>query len=73
MEQEREERMKKGDLTAGMTRVRGLLMELWGEVSGDAREFDAGRREQVIAALEQKHGLSRQEAEAEIEKYLRGS
>jgi uncharacterized protein YjbJ (UPF0337 family) len=64
--------MKKGELAAKLTRVKGVLMELWGEVTGDEREFDAGRREQVIAALEEKLGLSRKEAEEEFEKHIRG-
>jgi uncharacterized protein YjbJ (UPF0337 family) len=64
--------MKKEDLTERLTRVKGILMELWGEVTGDAEEFDAGRRERVIAALEEKYGLSRREAEEELEKHIRG-
>ena len=64
--------MKKEELAAKLTGVKGILMELWGEVTGDAKEFDAGRREQVIAALEEKFGLSRKEAEEEFEKHIRG-
>jgi uncharacterized protein YjbJ (UPF0337 family) len=63
--------MKKEELAAKVTRVKGVLMELWGEVTGNEREFDAGRREQVIAALEEKYGMSRAEAEEAFEKFIR--
>jgi len=64
--------MQKTDLSAQLTRVKGVLMEFWGEVTGDEKEFAAGRREQVVAALQQKHGLSHAEAEAEFDRFVGG-
>jgi uncharacterized protein YjbJ (UPF0337 family) len=49
-------------------RIRGVAMELRGELTGDGRAFAAGQREESIGKLEEYYGMSREEAQREVEK-----
>lgn len=62
--------MKSTELTGIWDRIRGIAMELGGEVTGDWRTFAAGRREELIGKLEEHYGMSREEAQQEVEKFF---
>jgi len=47
--------------------VKGFNRELWGELTGNAREFNAGRRQLLIGRLEARYGMSRDEAEQKVD------
>ncbi len=50
-------------------RAKGFARELWGELTGDDLEFIAGQRERLIGQLEEKYGLSREEAEQQVKDF----
>lgn len=62
--------MKGTELKGMWDRIRGVAMELGGELTGDGREFTAGQREELIGKLEEYYGMDRQEAEREVEKFF---
>jgi uncharacterized protein YjbJ (UPF0337 family) len=62
--------MKETELKGMWDRIRGVAMELGGELTGDGREFAAGQREELIGKLEEYYGMSREEAQREVEKYF---
>lgn len=43
--------------------IKGMGLEMWGELRGDADLFAAGQHERMIGQLEKKQNLSRKEAE----------
>ncbi|HEY7744797.1 MAG TPA: hypothetical protein VIA07_00560 [Desulfuromonadales bacterium] len=47
-----------------------MAMELGGELTGDGREFTAGQQEELIGKLEEYYGMSREEAQREVEKFF---
>lgn len=47
--------------------VKGFNRELWGELTGNAREFSAGRRLLLIGRLEAGCGMNRDEAEQQVD------
>jgi uncharacterized protein YjbJ (UPF0337 family) len=62
--------MKGTELKGMWDRIRGVVMELGGELTGDGREFTAGQREELIGKLEEHYGMSREEAQREVEKFF---
>lgn len=62
--------MRETELKGIWDRIRGVAMELGGELTGDGREFAAGQREELIGKLEEYYGMSREEAEREVEKFF---
>jgi uncharacterized protein YjbJ (UPF0337 family) len=62
--------MKETELKGLWDRIRGLAMELGGELTGDGREFAAGQREELIGKLEEYYGMSREEAQAQVEQFF---
>lgn len=47
--------------------LQGFGRAIWGELTGDGREFSAGLRQRLIGRLEARSGLSRAEAEAKVD------
>ncbi len=50
--------------------LKGLAMELWGELTGDDLEFIGGQRERLIGKLEEKYGMDRAEAERQADEFF---
>lgn len=51
--------------------VKGIARELWGELSGDERQFNAGQIERLIGRMQEKYDLSREEAKKRVDDFLR--
>ena len=47
--------------------LQGFNRELWGELTGNARDFNAGRRQRLIGRLEAGYGMNRDEAEQKVD------
>jgi uncharacterized protein YjbJ (UPF0337 family) len=45
---------------------KGRLRERWGEITDDEWNVIAGRREQLVAQLQQRYGISEEEAERQV-------
>jgi uncharacterized protein YjbJ (UPF0337 family) len=48
---------------------RGQVKEKWGRLTDDALDVIAGNRDQLIGKIQEKHGLSKEEAERQIEEW----
>jgi uncharacterized protein YjbJ (UPF0337 family) len=58
------------DMEATWFQVKGKVKEFWGELTGDDVDWIAGRRDQLIGKLEERYGMSREEAERQVDEFL---
>jgi uncharacterized protein YjbJ (UPF0337 family) len=50
---------------------KGRLRERWGEITDDEWNVIAGKREQLIGRLQQRYGISAEEAERQVDEFER--
>ena len=53
------------------TELKGKVKEKWGQLTDDDLEQAAGRRDQLIGALQRRYGYERDRAERELEELTR--
>ena len=51
------------------THLKGRLQEQWGQLTDDELEAVAGNREKLIGKLQEKHRLTKDEAERQLEEW----
>lgn len=51
--------------------IRGEIRETWGELTDDELDQIAGKRDKLAGTLQEKYGWSRDEAERQIDNFLR--
>jgi uncharacterized protein YjbJ (UPF0337 family) len=51
--------------------IRGEIRETWGELTDDELDQIAGKRDKLAGILQEKYGWSRDEAERQIDDFLR--
>jgi uncharacterized protein YjbJ (UPF0337 family) len=59
------------EISGQWTQFKGRLKEQWGELTDDELEAIAGNREQLVGKLQEKHGLTKDEAERQLEEWQR--
>jgi uncharacterized protein YjbJ (UPF0337 family) len=52
--------------------MRGQVKEWWGKLTDDDLEQAAGNSEQIVGLLQQKYGYTRQRAEEEFNRRIKG-
>ncbi|MFP3940776.1 MAG: CsbD family protein [Thermoanaerobaculia bacterium] len=52
-------------------RMKGHFQQKWGELKDDDLEGGAGVRERLIAALQERYGMSADEAEGAVDEFAR--
>ena len=62
--------MENEPLKARWLQVKGVLKELWGEITGDELEFIDGQRDRLVGKLQQIYGMSEEEAQKEVDKII---
>ena len=50
---------------------KGQVKVRWGEITDDELDIIAGRRDQLIGAIQETYGLSKEEAEREVKEFER--
>lgn len=50
-------------------RYRGQVKEQWGHLTDDELEVIAGNRNKLVGKIQEKHGLSKEEAERQLEEW----
>ncbi|MFA5515279.1 MAG: CsbD family protein [Desulfuromonadales bacterium] len=50
--------------------LKGKAREFWGELTGDEIEWIGGRRDQLVGKLEEKYGMSHEEAERQVDEFI---
>ncbi|MBV8267552.1 MAG: CsbD family protein [Planctomycetaceae bacterium] len=53
------------------TELKGKVKEKWGQLTDDDLEQAAGRRDQLIGALQRRYGYERDRAERELDELAR--
>ena len=62
--------MDRDRLKGNWHQLKGKVREFWGELTGDDIDWVAGRREQLIGKLEERYGMSREEAEKQVDEFI---
>ena len=50
---------------------KGALKEKWGKLTDSDLEVIAGKRDQLIGRIQERYGLTKEQAQREVEDYLR--
>jgi uncharacterized protein YjbJ (UPF0337 family) len=53
-------------IEGGWKRVKGKVREQWGQLTDDDLDVIAGRRDQLLGRIQQRHGVARDEAEKQV-------
>ncbi len=53
------------------SQLKGKLRQQWGELTDDDIERVAGKRDELVGILQEKYGHSQEEAEREVNDFLR--
>lgn len=59
--------MENEEFKARWHQLRGLLKELWGELSGNDIDYIDGQRELLVGKLQEKYGMSEEEAQHKVD------
>ena len=58
------------DVVAGnWKQFKGNLLEQWGKLTDDDLDVAAGRRDQILGKLQERHGLAKEEAERQMKDF----
>ena len=49
--------------------VKGKVKEQWGKLTDDDLDVIAGRRDQLLGRIQERHGLARDEAERQVKSF----
>jgi uncharacterized protein YjbJ (UPF0337 family) len=63
--------MNWGRIEGSWTEWKGKVKEKWGQLTDDALEQAAGRRDQLVGALQRRYGYERDRAERELDELTR--
>ncbi len=50
-------------------KVKGKLKEKWGQLTDDDLDVIAGRREQLLGRIQERHGIAKDEAERQVREW----
>jgi uncharacterized protein YjbJ (UPF0337 family) len=53
--------------------VKGKVKERWGKLTDDDIDVIAGKRDQLLGRIQQRHGIAKEEAERQVESFERRS
>jgi uncharacterized protein YjbJ (UPF0337 family) len=63
--------MNQDRIAGNWKQVKGKLREEWGKLTDDDLDVIAGRREQLLGRIQQRHGIARDRAERQVEAFER--
>lgn len=49
--------------------VKGRIKERWGQLTDDDLDVIAGKRDQLLGRIQQRHGIARDEAERQVRQF----
>ncbi|HEX2543795.1 MAG TPA: CsbD family protein [Ramlibacter sp.] len=65
--------MNKDRVQGRWKQLKGKVKEQWGKLTDDDLDVIAGRRDQLLGRIQQRHGLARDEAERQVRSWERTS
>jgi uncharacterized protein YjbJ (UPF0337 family) len=66
-----ESEMNEDRMGGNWKQFKGKIKEQWGKLTDDDLDVIAGKRDQLLGRIQQRHGLARDEAEREVESFER--
>ena len=63
--------MNQDQLRGRWKQWRGKLREQWGKLTDDDLDVIAGRRQQLLGRIQERHGIARAEAERQVDDFER--
>jgi|GEM_PF-1164998 len=63
--------MDETQLRGRWKQIRGRIRERWGHLTHDDLDVIAGRRDQWVGRIQERYGVAREEAERQVEAFLR--
>jgi len=64
-----ESSMNQDRIEGNWKQVKGKVKEQWGKLTDDDLEVIAGKRDQLLGRIQQRHGLAKDEAERQVETF----
>jgi len=58
--------MNKDQLEGNWTQFKGKVKEQWGKLTDDDLDIIAGKRDQLLGRIQERHGLAKEEAEKQL-------
>ena len=49
--------------------VKGRIKEQWGRLTDDDLDVIAGKRQQLLGRIQERHGIAREEAQRQVERF----
>lgn len=65
--------MNEDRLGGNWKQVKGKIKEQWGKLTDDDLDVIAGKREQLLGRIQERHGIARDEAERQVETFERSN
>jgi uncharacterized protein YjbJ (UPF0337 family) len=59
-------------IEGGWKQLSGRAQTKWGEITGDEWSKIKGRREEIVGLVQSKYGRAKEEAEREVDDWMRG-
>jgi len=63
--------MNQDRLGGNWKQMKGKVREQWGKLTDDDLDVIAGRRDQLLGRIQERHGVARDEAERQVETFQR--
>ncbi|HYP83864.1 CsbD family protein [Variovorax sp.] len=58
--------MNKDTMEGNWKQIKGKVREQWGKLTDDDFDVIAGKRDQLLGRIQERHGISRDEAERQV-------
>ena len=65
--------MNQDRIEGGWKKVMGKVKEQWGKLTDDDLDVIAGKRDQLLGRIQQRHGIAKDEAERQVETFERSN
>ena len=63
--------MNKDTIEGNWKQLKGKVKEQWGKLTDDDFDVIAGKRDQLLGRIQERHGISREEAEKQVSEWER--
>jgi len=61
--------MNKDTIEGNWKQLKGKVKEQWGKLTDDDFDVIAGKRDQLLGRIQERHGVSREEAEQQVKEW----
>jgi uncharacterized protein YjbJ (UPF0337 family) len=65
--------MNQDRMEGNWKKVKGKVKETWGKLTDDDLDVIAGKRDQLLGRIQQRHGIAKDEAERQVETFERSN